>query len=135
VLRLRGRIAGIFLTVIGAIFLIIGVFMMVSAGWTTTTATADGCVLRINTTQGNSSHLSTHDDCQMTWVDGGVRHTAMLNTERNNVQPGQTFTVKVSGDNIALPSPLWGRLGTLAVGAVAVIGGLALAVRRPRSER
>jgi hypothetical protein len=135
VLRLRGRIAGIFLTVIGAIFLIIGVFMMVSAGWTTTTATADGCVLRINTTQGNSSHLSTHDDCQMTWVDGGVTHTGLLNTQRNNVHPGQVFTVKVSGDNIALPSPLWARWGTLGVGALAVAGGLTLALRRSRSER
>lgn len=133
--RLLNRIAGIFLTIIGATFLIIGVFMMISAGWTTTTATAGACVLRFDETGNTPGHRQTHDDCQVTWVDSGVTHTGLLNTQRNNVHPGQVFTVKVSGDNVALPSPLWARLGTLGVGAVAVAGGLTLALRHPRSDR
>ncbi len=134
-LRLRNRIVGIFLTVFGAIFIAVGVFMTVSGGWTTTTATAGGCVLRFDETGNTPGHRQTHDDCQVTWVDSGVTHTGLLNTQQNNVHPGQTFTVKVSGDNVTLPSPLWARLGTLGIGAVAVAGGLTLALRRPRSDR
>jgi hypothetical protein len=135
VLRLRNRIVGIFLTVFGAIFIAVGVFMMVSAGWTTTTATAGACVVRLDTSGSSSNRRTYHDDCQVTWVDAGVTHTETLNTQRTNVHPGDTFTVKVNGDNVALPSPLWGRLATLGVGVVAVAGGLTLALRRSRSDR
>jgi hypothetical protein len=141
VLRLRNRIAGIMLTIVGAIFLAIGVFMMVSAGWTTTTATAGTCVLGSDTIRpgtGTGVHSSTrrsyHDDCQVTWLDAGATRTATLNTERTGVRAGDTFAVKVSGDNVALPSPLWYRLVTLGVGTVAVAGGLILALRRPRRD-
>jgi hypothetical protein len=131
VLRLRNRVAGIFTTVLGAIFLIVAVFMFVSSGWTTTTATAGGCVPRAESGSGTTTHVY-RDYCQMTWVDAGVTHTGMLDTGQTNVHPGKTFTVKVSGDSIAMPSPLWYRLVILGVGAAAVAGGLTLALRRPR---
>jgi hypothetical protein len=134
VLRLRNRIVGIVLTAVGAVFLIVGVFMMISSGWTTTTATAGSCLLHGQTTGSSHTTQVYTDYCQMTWVDAGVTHTGMLDTGKTNVHPGQTFTVKVSGDSIAMPAPLWYRLVTLGVGVVAVAGGLTLALRRTRSE-
>jgi hypothetical protein len=113
--------------------LVVAVFMFVSSGWTTTTATADGCVLRGETGATATSRVY-HDYCQVTWVEAGVTHIGMLDTGRTNVHPGTTFTVKVSGDSIAMPSPLLYRLVILAVGAAAAGGGLTLALRRPRSR-
>jgi hypothetical protein len=135
VLRLRNRIVGIVLTAVGGVFLIVGVFMMISSGWKTTTATAGSCVLQSRTTGASQTARVYTDYCEMTWIDAGVTHTGMLDTGQTNVHPGETFTARVSGDSIAMPSPLWYRLVILVVGVVAVGGGLTLALRRPGPTR
>jgi hypothetical protein len=130
VLQLRNRIAGTVLALVGLIFLVVGGYLVVSAGWGTATATATSCGGSYVGT-GTGRHRQTI--CQVTWDDGGRTHDgSVIFSGRSAHYPGESFEVHVDGDQVALPSPLWARIGTLAVGAVALAGGLVLALRRPR---
>ena len=129
-LLLRNRIAGTVLALVGLIFLAVGAYLMVSAGWGTATATASSCQARMT---GTGSARHPQSVCQVTWVDAGVTHDGSVTFSGARAHyPGESFAVHVHGDQVALPSPLWARLGTLGVGAAALAGGPVLALRRPR---
>lgn len=133
-LRLRNRIAGIFITVVGGIFLIVAVFMFVSSGWTTTTATAGGCVPSGQTGATTTSRVY-HDYCQMNDLGRGGRAAHWdARHGRTNIHPGTTFTVKVSGDSIAMPSAVVVPAGHPRRRGGRRRRGLTLALRRPRSR-
>lgn len=128
-LQLRNRIAGTVLALVGLIFLVVGGYLTVSSGWGTATATATSCG---GSYVGAGSGRHRQTICQVTWGDGGTTHDGSVTFSGGGPHyPGETFEVRVNGDQVALPSPLWARIGTLAVGAVALVGGLVLALRRP----
>jgi hypothetical protein len=132
VLRLRNRIVGGFIAAVGLVFLAVGVYLLITSGWATATATVTSCQSRIAGT-GSSRH--SESVCQVTWTDAGVAHAGSVTMAGRAVGAGRTLSVRVHGDQVALPSPLWVRLGTLGVGLAAVTGGLVLALRRPRADR
>jgi hypothetical protein len=133
VLLLRNRIAGTVISLVGLIFLAVGAYLLVTAGWKTTTATVTACRSGYTGT-GTGRHIQ--DVCQVTWTDGGATRDGSVGFGgRANVGPGQTLSVHVNGGQVALPSPLWVRLGTLGVGLVALVAGLLLAFRRPGADR
>jgi hypothetical protein len=73
---------------------------------------------------------SSQNVCQATWTDAGVTRSGSV-TFAGNRGPGvgATFTAQVHGDQVALPAPLWARVGTLAVGAILLAVGLVLLLR------
>jgi hypothetical protein len=130
VLQLRNRVAGTVLALVGLIFLVVGGYLTVSSGWGTASATATACEAR-STGTGSGRHRASV--CQVTWAYAGATHDGSVTFSGGSAHyPGESFPVNVNGDQVALPSPLWARIGTLAVGAVALAGGLVLALRRPR---
>jgi hypothetical protein len=130
VLLLRNRFAGVVIALVGLIFVAVGGFLFVSAGWQPATATATSCHSSFTGT-GSKRHIQRA--CQVTWSDGGVAHTGSLTFGGGrSVTVGQQFPVRVHGDQVALPSALWVRVGTLGLGVVLLGGGLLLALRRLR---
>lgn len=129
-LLLRNRIAGTVLALVGLIFLAVGAYLMVSSGWGMATATVTSCQARLT---GNGTGRHSASVCQVTWDDAGATHDGSVTFSGGGAHyPGESLPVRVHGDQVALPAPLWARLGTLGVGAAALAGGLVLALRRPR---
>jgi hypothetical protein len=135
VLLLRSRAVGVVIALVGLIFAATGVYLFVSAGWQPATATATSC--HTSTTGSgtgigtrNRSGRRTQQVCEVTWNDGGVVRTGSLTSGGKSMTVGQPFPVRVHGDEVALPSSLWVRVGTLALGVVLLGGGLVLALRR-----
>jgi hypothetical protein len=125
---LRNRIAGAVMAVIGLIFLIVGAYLMVSSTWGTATATATSCQGQILHT---GSSRRSQIVCQATWTDAGVQHSGSVTFPgTHGPGVGGTFTANVHGDQMSLPTPLWARLVTIAVGAVLLAVGLLLSFRR-----
>jgi len=120
---------------VGLIFAASGGYLFVSAGWQPATATATSCHTSTTgsgtgTGTRNRSGRRVQQVCEVTWNDAGVVHTGSLTSGGNGMTVGRPFPVRVHGDQVALPSSLWVRAGTLALGVVLLGGGLVLALRR-----
>jgi hypothetical protein len=131
---LRGRIVGGFVALVGLIFTIVGVGLLATAGWTHTHATVVGqCSTRLS---GSGSGRTVQQTCAVTWQDAGVSHTGQLTVSQNTpIYPGSVLDVQAHGDNVAQPSPMWIRVGTLILGLVLVATGLIVIFRAGRTRR
>ncbi len=108
-------IGGVVAATVGLIFLIIGINLLSSQSWATTTGTVQSCTsTTVSTGSGTSHHIER--TCNVTWQIDGVNHTHEVGFGAQPVNVGKTYTIKVNGDSAVLPSPLWVALLTFLVG-------------------
>jgi hypothetical protein len=111
--RLIGAVAA---ATVGLILVLLSVNLLGSTQWASATGTVQKCTV---STTGTGSSRHTTRSCVMTWQDQGKTHSDTVDFSGQQVNPGQTFELKVNGDSAVRPSVVW-------VDVLMLVGGLTL---------
>jgi len=129
--RLAKRVIGVFLAVIGLIFLLVGYQLVLSQTWDKATGIVQSCVAH-STHTGSTGTGHVSQDCKVTWGDDAGNHTATVIFGNKPVTNGQTQVVRVHGTQAVLPTPAWEGYVGLGAGVLLVVGGVFLVMRSRR---
>jgi hypothetical protein len=122
-------IGGVVAATVGLLFLVVGINLLGSQQWASTTGTVQSCKLSVT---GTGTSKQTHQTCTIAWQEDGKAHSHQVDFGTKPVYNGQTKEIKVSGDNAVLPSPLWVAVLTFVVGIALIAGCVYLVIRSRR---
>jgi hypothetical protein len=119
------KFAVVVITVVGLIFLGVGIFLMITSSWTPADGLVQSCQTR--TSFSSSSHTRTYQqDCMVTWQADGQTHTSSVTFGGASIGPGSHVMLRVHGDAATEAAPAWAGylfagLGVAALGAVGFV--------------
>lgn len=126
--KLFSRIAGIVLTLVGIVALIIGGVLLTSQRWPLVQATVQSCQTRVTHT---GSTRSSTTDCAMVWQDSAGVHTATVSFSGHGPK-APTVPLRVHGTTAVEATPVWVGWVTLGFGFALASAGVLVVVRSVR---
>jgi hypothetical protein len=130
--RLVRRVGGVIASLVGLVFAVVGVFLIVSSGWASTTGEVQSCHSQLVQTGTRHSTNHVQQNCVVSWEADGRSHSATLTYNGARVAVGQQTPLKVNGDSAATPSPKWEGYVVAGVGIALLVGGGLVIFKRPR---
>jgi hypothetical protein len=124
------RLASIAIGAVGLLFFVVGVFSLLSQGWTPVTGTVGACTQRV-AHNGTSSRTTTYT-CDVAWQAAGRTHTSSVGMGAGRAYAGQSVPLRVHGDNVAIQTPWWIGAGETALGSLLVSIAVVRVIRQRR---